>query len=495
MFRYGATPLQLNTWYHVAGVYNATAGTLDVYLERAARQRRPRGDGHVITAELVGERERRANARPGGFQFNGRIDDTRIYSRPLTQTEIQTDMSDAVRAGLRRTRAPPTVAITSPAQQRAGQRHRQRHGNASDNVGVAGVQFLVDGVRRRRRGHHRPLRPRLGHAHGGQRRPHPDSPRARRSRQHHALRAGHGQRATPTSSRTRSSPPASTCPPTSSSCPTAACSSSSSRARSRSCPPPYTQPDPDAVPAAHERRHVRRAAGASSTSRSTRTSSPTTSTTSSTRCGIAEPRSPVALHRQRHATPARSPAARSCSTRTRSTPNAEHHGGALNFGNDGKLYFTTGEHFDAGDAQTADAARAGRSTASTRTAPSRPTTRSTTEPGPNVDSIWALGLRNPFRAYYDAPTGRLYVGDVGGNDYSTAEEEVNLGAARRQLRLAELRRAPAAAPCTPPLYSYAAQRPRRGDHRRVRLPRHASSRAATREATSSPTTRRTGSGG
>ena len=49
--------------------------------------------------------------------------------------------------------------------------------------------------------------------------------------------------------------------------------------------------------------------------------------------------------------------------------------------------------------------------------------------GPNVDSIWALGLRNPFRAYYDAPTGRLYIGDVGGNDYATAKEEINLGAA------------------------------------------------------------------
>ena len=48
--------------------------------------------------------------------------------------------------------------------------------------------------------------------------------------------------------------------------------------------------------------------------------------------------------------------------------------------------------------------------------------------GPNVDSIWALGLRNPFRAYYDAPTGRLYIGDVGGNDNSTAKEELNLGA-------------------------------------------------------------------
>jgi hypothetical protein len=31
-----------------------------------------------------------------------------------------------------------------------------------------------------------------------------------------------------------------------------------------------------------------------------------------------------------------------------------------------------------------------------------------------------LGLRNPFRAYYDAPTGRFYVRDVGGNVTSTA---------------------------------------------------------------------------
>jgi hypothetical protein len=30
--------------------------------------------------------------------------------------------------------------------------------------------------------------------------------------------------------------------------------------------------------------------------------------------------------------------------------NAEHHGGAVSFGNDGKLYFTTGEHFNADDA-------------------------------------------------------------------------------------------------------------------------------------------------
>ena len=48
--------------------------------------------------------------------------------------------------------------------------------------------------------------------------------------------------------------------------------------------------------------------------------------------------------------------------------------------------------------------------------------------GPNWDSIWAIGLRNPYRAYYDAPTGRLFVGDVGGNDNSTAQEELDVGA-------------------------------------------------------------------
>ena len=32
MFRYGATTLQANTWYHVTGVYNAATSELHVYL-------------------------------------------------------------------------------------------------------------------------------------------------------------------------------------------------------------------------------------------------------------------------------------------------------------------------------------------------------------------------------------------------------------------------------------------------------------------------------
>jgi glucose/arabinose dehydrogenase len=42
-------------------------------------------------------------------------------------------------------------------------------------------------------------------------------------------------------------------------------------------------------------------------------------------------------------------------------------------------------------------------------------------PGPNIDEIYALGFRNPWRFSFDRATGALYVGDVGQNDL----EEVN----------------------------------------------------------------------
>ncbi len=45
--------------------------------------------------------------------------------------------------------------------------------------------------------------------------------------------------------------------------------------------------------------------------------------------------------------------------------------------------------------------------------------------GPNLDAIWAIGLRNPYRMNYDAVSNRLYIGDVGALDW----EEINIGIA------------------------------------------------------------------
>ena len=60
--------------------------------------------------------------------------------------------------------------------------------------------------------------------------------------------------------------------------------------------------------------------------------------------------------------------------------------------------------------------------------------------GPNYDSIWALGLRNPYRAYYDAPTDRLIIGDVGGNDDVDGDRGGRRRRPRGELRLAQRRR-------------------------------------------------------
>jgi glucose/arabinose dehydrogenase/PKD repeat protein len=139
------------------------------------------------------------------------------------------------------------------------------------------------------------------------------------------------------------------------------------------------------------------------------------------------------------------------------TANDEHHGGALAFGNDGKLYLTTGEHFSPDNSQSLTSPR-GKLLRFNKDG-----TVPTDNPfydgaGPNFDAIWALGLRNPFRASYDSLTGRLYIGDVGGNDYSTAREAVNVGMAGANYGwpLCEGSSCPGGAPPNhkDPLYSY-----------------------------------------
>jgi glucose/arabinose dehydrogenase/PKD repeat protein len=132
---------------------------------------------------------------------------------------------------------------------------------------------------------------------------------------------------------------------------------------------------------------------------------------------------------------------------------AEHHGGALNFDNAGRLLFTTGEHFIPPLSQRLDNPRGKihRINANGTVPTDNPFYDGA---GPNIDSIWALGLRNPFRAYYDAPTGRYYIGDVGGNDAATAVEELNLGVAGANYGWPDSE-GPCSSPCRSPLYSYA----------------------------------------
>jgi hypothetical protein len=92
MARYGMSPLVIDTWYHVAGVYDAAAQTLDVYLNGQL-------DNGFLHGQISGRQKssreavyvcRRSDV--AGFEFAGSIDDVRIYSRALTKAEIAADM-------------------------------------------------------------------------------------------------------------------------------------------------------------------------------------------------------------------------------------------------------------------------------------------------------------------------------------------------------------------------------------------------------------------
>jgi uncharacterized protein (TIGR03437 family) len=88
--RYSKTVLSLNTWYHVAGVYNASAKTLDIYVNGVLDN----GVlvGTVPASQLIPAINPTIGKRVGGFYFNGIIDNLRVYTRALSASEVQADM-------------------------------------------------------------------------------------------------------------------------------------------------------------------------------------------------------------------------------------------------------------------------------------------------------------------------------------------------------------------------------------------------------------------
>jgi glucose/arabinose dehydrogenase/PKD repeat protein len=103
----------------------------------------------------------------------------------------------------------------------------------------------------------------------------------------------------------------------------------------------------------------------------------------------------------------------------------EHQGGSVVFGADGKLYISVGEAFVPDDAPRLDRYR-GKILRINRDGSIPADNPFHDGSGPPRDSIWALGLRNPFRLSFDAVTGRIFECEVGGNDVDIAMEEINL---------------------------------------------------------------------
>jgi glucose/arabinose dehydrogenase len=100
-----------------------------------------------------------------------------------------------------------------------------------------------------------------------------------------------------------------------------------------------------------------------------------------------------------------------------------HQGGDIRFGPDGDLYVSVGDHLQGFTAQDLDSYN-GKILRVTRDGIAPPDNPFYDGNGPNLDAIWAIGLRNPFRFAIDPATGRLIIGDVG----EGSTEEVDIGA-------------------------------------------------------------------
>ena len=100
-----------------------------------------------------------------------------------------------------------------------------------------------------------------------------------------------------------------------------------------------------------------------------------------------------------------------------------HNGGAIHFGNDGKLYIAVGDNSQGGRAQKL-AYTYGKVLRINRDG-TIPTSNPFFATATGVNrSIWALGLRNPFTTAFQRSTGRFFINDVGRSTY----EEINEGA-------------------------------------------------------------------
>lgn len=137
------TVLPLNQWTHVAGTV-ASDGTITIYIN---------GTAQTSTGIKIGSlRNTNATYIGGGYSgssstvtsfWYGPIDDVRLYNRMLTSDEVAQLASSTPPPS---DTTPPTVSITTPSSGATVSGSSVTvSATASDDVGVAGVQFKLDG--------------------------------------------------------------------------------------------------------------------------------------------------------------------------------------------------------------------------------------------------------------------------------------------------------------------------------------------------------------
>jgi glucose/arabinose dehydrogenase len=126
-----------------------------------------------------------------------------------------------------------------------------------------------------------------------------------------------------------------------------------------------------------------------------------------------------------------------------------HNGGAMHFGNDGKLYVAVGDNADSAKAPNLNDPF-GKMLRFNDDGTIPTDNPHYSAPATLIDAIWARGLRNPFTFAVRASDGRIHINDVGEGTW----EEVNVGAPGANYGWPSTEGPTSAAGITAPLYAY-----------------------------------------
>ncbi|MDP3772440.1 MAG: LamG domain-containing protein [bacterium] len=87
LYKTGTTPVSLNTWHHLVGTWSSGGKTMRLYLDGVEVATNAGASGSITYYEKP--LEIGVNTNTANTEFNGLIDDVRIYNRALSPQEIQ----------------------------------------------------------------------------------------------------------------------------------------------------------------------------------------------------------------------------------------------------------------------------------------------------------------------------------------------------------------------------------------------------------------------
>ena len=137
------TALPTGAWSHLAATYDRTSFKLYINGTQVASKAFTGAITPSTGALKIG-----GNSIWGEY-FNGQIDEIRVYNRALSPSEIAADRDAPISGGSPpppSDTTAPTVSLTSPGAGTTVSGSVTVAANATDNVGVVGVQFKLDGA-------------------------------------------------------------------------------------------------------------------------------------------------------------------------------------------------------------------------------------------------------------------------------------------------------------------------------------------------------------